>query len=358
MASDIGYGFKVAVGLRRLIGALAVALALLPSDGHAQVEPVDPRDPPALTVYTYAARTARKVTTSVTAGAVRWECREHQCSNIGPWPSLGIEACRSLARLVGPIEAFGRSGLQYTPAQVTECNRPSIELTLPGAVVFIGRSCASDDDCNDGMFCNGQEQCGSNRRCRRATPVNCDDRIACTTDRCDNETTACQHFAPDIDADGHPDQACILAEGLPAGDDCNDADSNVFPGNAEICNAVDEDCDPATIGEKDGDADGFVDMYCSNGALAGGDCDDSRSGANPNAPEVCNGVDDDCSGVVDDNDAPKVTTWPDNDRDGFGNSAGPSEDICLIGSVLLGRSLNNYDCNDADRARHPGSRCP
>ena len=79
---------------------------------------------------------------------------------------------------------------------------------------------------------------------------------------------------------------------------------------------------------------------------------------NPNAPELCNGVDDDCSGVVDDNDAPKVTTWSDNDRDGFGNPAVPSEDICLMGDVLIGRSLNNYDCDDADRARHPGSRCP
>ncbi len=129
--------------------------------------------------------------------------------------------------------------------------------------------------------------------------------------------------------------------------------------HAEVCNAVDEDCDPDTIGEKDGDADGFVDMYCSNGALAGEDCDDGRRCVNPNAPELCNGVDDDCSGVVDDNDAPKVTTWPDNDRDGFGNPAVPSRGYLPDRTLLLiGRSLNNYDCDDADRARHPGSRCP
>ena len=358
MASDIGFGFKVAVGLRNLIGALAVALALLPSDGHAQVEPVDPRDPPALTVYSYTARTAKKVTTSVTAGAVRWECREHLCSNIGPWPSLGIEACRSLARLVGPIEAFGRSGLQYTPAQVTECNQPSIVITSPGVVVVIPRSCTSDGDCNDGLYCNGEERCGSNRKCQRAIPINCDDRVACTTDRCREDERACQHFAPDIDGDGHADRACILADGSAAGDDCNDTDSNAFPGAAEVCNAFDEDCNPETIGDKDSDADGFVDMFCSNGTLAGEDCDDGRRRINPNAPELCNGLDDDCSGVADDNDAPKVTTWSDNDRDGFGNPAVPSEDICLMGDVLIGRSLNNYDCDDANGSRHPGSRCP
>lgn len=359
----IRFGFDAAVLVGSLIGVLALMLVSFPSSTYAQLDPTlppgtDPLDPTtALTIHTYTARTTRNVTKSVTAGAIRWECTKNECTNQGPWTSLGIEACRALARLVGPIESFGRPGAQYTPAQVTQCNQPTITLSAPGVVVVIPRSCTADADCDDGLFCNGEEHCGTNRKCQRATPVRCDDRAACTIDRCDEETRACQHFAPDIDGDGHGDRSCILTDGSAAGDDCDDTDSNAYPGATEVCNAVDEDCDPETIGNKDSDNDGFIDANCSNGSFAGEDCDDGRRRVNPGASEICNGVDDDCTGVADDNDAPKVTTWPDNDRDGFGNPAGPAENICLMGS-LIGRSLNDYDCNDADRTRHPGSRCP
>jgi N-acetylneuraminic acid mutarotase len=53
----------------------------------------------------------------------------------------------------------------------------------------------------------------------------------------------------------------------------------------------------------DGDHDGF--------GVCGGDCDDSRATVNPGASEVCNGVDDNCSGAIDegfDLDGDKVTT--------------------------------------------------
>ena len=75
--SNIGFGFETAAGLRRLIGTLAVALAVLSSDGHAQVDPGLPTDPDPLnrttskTFYTYTARTTRNATKLVTAGAIR-----------------------------------------------------------------------------------------------------------------------------------------------------------------------------------------------------------------------------------------------------------------------------------------------
>src|SRR5512143_1962870 len=47
----------------------------------------------------------------------------------------------------------------------------------------------------------------------------------------------------DADGDGHGAISC-------GGDDCDDADANRYPGNAEVCDAagVDDDCDPATLG--------------------------------------------------------------------------------------------------------------
>jgi len=57
----------------------------------------------------------------------------------------------------------------------------------------------------------------------------------------------------------------------------------------EDLGVVDVDADPGT--DADDDADGY--------ALSG-DCDDANPSAHPGADELCNGVDDDCDGVVDD----------------------------------------------------------
>ena len=52
------------------------------------------------------------------------------------------------------------------------------------------------------------------------------------------------------------------------------------------------------------------------------DCDDSNSDVNPDATEVCNGIDDDCDTVTDEADAADASTWfGDADGDGFGNAA-------------------------------------
>ena len=51
----------------------------------------------------------------------------------------------------------------------------------------------------------------------------------------------------------------------------------------------------AAIGSLDADGDGFT--------AADGDCDDSNRDVFPGAPEVCDDLDNDCSGVVDDGDA-------------------------------------------------------
>jgi hypothetical protein len=58
------------------------------------------------------------------------------------------------------------------------------------------------------------------------------------------------------------------------------------------CNGVDDDCDPTTPDEVDGDGDGVA---CDE------DCDDADPERAPNLEEVCgNGVDEDCVGGADD----------------------------------------------------------
>ena len=98
-------------------------------------------------------------------------------------------------------------------------------------------------------------------------------------------------------------------------EDCDDANPDTYPGAPEQCNDVDDDCDgvvdddPVRITwyldlDDDGFGDGDIEMesclrpdgYVSNAA----DCDDENKNVSPTAPELCNEIDDNCSGVADD----------------------------------------------------------
>ncbi|MDH5490657.1 MAG: putative metal-binding motif-containing protein, partial [Myxococcales bacterium] len=88
----------------------------------------------------------------------------------------------------------------------------------------------------------------------------------------------------------------------------DDGDPRRYPGNTEICDSVgrDEDCNWEPFGPE-ADGDGHSPAICCNlapdGSLrCGADCDDTSAEINPDAPESCNGVDDDCDGVIDEGD--------------------------------------------------------
>ena len=79
-----------------------------------------------------------------------------------------------------------------------------------------------------------------------------------------------------------------------------------LPRGTEVCDPahVDEDCDPTTIGELDSDEDGYGSAACCNaqpdGTMScGPDCDDDDPYANPMGVEICNLLDDNCDGTVD-----------------------------------------------------------
>ncbi len=121
--------------------------------------------------------------------------------------------------------------------------------------------------------------------------------------------------------------------------DCAPNDGNVFPGNAESCNGLDDNCDgvadeglPIPANRWiDIDGDGFggapVDSCDATGAATeDGDCDDTDATSFPGAVERCGGGDEDCNGVVDDVEdvdasSGAVQVYPDLDGDGFGRGA-------------------------------------
>jgi alpha-tubulin suppressor-like RCC1 family protein len=168
--------------------------------------------------------------------------------------------------------------------------------------------CASAADCDDGRYCNGIETCDpANPTANRFGCVGAEPPCL-AGQTCSEDTDACLS-ACDVDSDADDDGHVALNCG---GDDCDDARADVAPGFAEVCDAlgIDEDCDPATLGD-DADGDGHVAASCCNDRVCGDDCDDADAARHPGATEVCNGRDDDCNGLL---DAP----LEDRDRDGHG----------------------------------------
>jgi len=81
-----------------------------------------------------------------------------------------------------------------------------------------------------------------------------------------------------------------------------------------------------------------------------GDCDDFDNRKTPGKMEACNGFDDNCNGQTDEG-LMAVTTWPDVDGDGFGNSQGAPLTGCSGGM----RAQNDRDCDDTNRTINPGA---
>jgi hypothetical protein len=153
----------------------------------------------------------------------------------------------------------------------------------------------------------------------------------------------------DNDRDGYGDparagQACPGTAGFAVmGGDCDDVDPARNPGQVEVCDGKDNDCDTlvddGTVEVpwyRDADGDGFgnarggIIVSCTPPAghvLLATDCDDTNPAVSPRAAERCNGRDDDCNGRADYVIAPG--DGEDDDVDGYADPAcGTSSPDC------------------------------
>ena len=190
---------------------------------------------------------------------------------------------------------------------------------------------------------------------------------------CEPPDTHTYYADDDNDGYGDPDDS-VVAGSAPAGyvednTDCDDTNAAVHPGATEVCNGIDDDCDtlvddadPDCVGlttyYADADGDGYGDPDDSVDACAApagyvdnsDDCDDTNAAVHPGATEVCNGIDDNCDGEIDEGFT-KNTYYQDADGDGYGDPANTTE-AC---AAPAGYVDDNTDCDDTNAAVNPGA---
>jgi len=129
-------------------------------------------------------------------------------------------------------------------------------------------------------------------------------------------------------------------DGVVCDQDCDDDNASVYPGAPQICDGLNNDCDdPGWPAVPPTEVDDDADMV-----LACADCDDSDPSVFPKAPQICDGLNNDC------NDS----AWPllsgtneaDDDGDGLSECAGDCDDAhptVYPGAAQICDGLNN-DC--------------
>ena len=156
-------------------------------------------------------------------------------------------------------------------------------------------------------------------------------------------------------------------------DDCDDSSGSIYPNATEYCNGADDNCNgtidessaadaPAWYADTDGDTYGNPSLAAISCNQPGGyvssntDCDDGDLNIHPNAPEICNGIDDDCDNDIDDADSNVDTStgsvfYHDADDDSYGNP---------ISTMMSCTQPNGYvsdssDCDDDRNDVHPNA---
>ena len=221
-------------------------------------------------------------------------------------------------------------GTFYTVLNADDCNDLS-PIAYPGAAEVCN---AQDDDCDGDVdevadlpsceIANGFGVCVGQMACLKGVFV-CDGQTP-LPEECNGVDDDCNGVADDgmDDTDGDLIADCVDEDDDNDGTkdilDCQPLNPQIHMDAQETCNGIDENCNGIDDDEdaegctwyyQDADQDGYgadaveKRCFCSAQPLIyytvqqGGDCDDIAGAANPLGVEVCNGLDDNCNGTID-----------------------------------------------------------
>jgi len=218
----------------------------------------------------------------------------------------GVERCVLGTCVAGEPPACPPEHPCSEAMQRCDCSEPDADGDGVPAAVCAGPN--DDRDCNDG---DKGVYPGNSERCDEADV--------------DEDCDFTSHGTRDGDGDGEDDIRCcnVAADGQRfCGSDCDDAAYNVNRGVSETCDGIDNDCNGVrderpgsqladsmqerfwrdADGDSQGDPDTLVHACVQPEGYASepGDCrDDDQPQRFTGATELCDGVDDDCDEVVD-----------------------------------------------------------
>lgn len=220
--------------------------------------------------YSYTAQLAAPATKQglVEAAGIRWQCSGAACRTTGPWPVPGLEACHALAVKVGVVVSYGHPGAALDRAQLQQCNVGLAAAPVASAPAMVPMRPA---------LTPAQAAALRPRLDPRQWQLRADQFARLVQQREHAAEVAHAAIAParPTSAPNAPRLPSKLSFGVkpPArqivvmshGTDCDDLHAETHPGASEICDGMDNNCD-GVVDEgqtltfyRDADGDGHGD---------------------------------------------------------------------------------------------------
>lgn len=215
-------------------------------------------------------------------------------------------------------------------------------------------TCSNASDCDDGLFCNGFEDCVEGI-CQTVGHPACDDDVECTSDSCDEVIDACRHEVIDDvcqdDTVCHPQSGCVPRVPCMFDNECDDGnactvgdrcgeDLYCLPGLLRACPS--RGCLRGVCDEDSGEcAEEPNDSACVDALLCTiGSCSDSGSCVQEREDDLCGDpftcTEDRCLGIrVGQNDTTGCVHKPEDSVCDMGFD-GCAEDVCAPGAAHAG----------------------
>jgi hypothetical protein len=260
------------------------------------------------------------------------------------------QICSSTCTICCPL-GFACLNVSFTSVPVYACASTSTALCKP---------CNADGECQSatspdglcvqgdgggfcGIACAGDEECPIGYDCKDAIGLGKSAKQCVpTSGECSCSAKAISLGATTTCKVANANGACSGSRGCSASGLSVCSAATPAP---DVCNGLDDNCDGVTDnGATDTDKDGIADCVDgdidNDGAANAGDCAPGDAAIHPGAAEVCNGVDDDCDGVTDNGAT-------DSDKDGIAD--------CVDGDIDNDGTANAGDCAPGDASIHPGA---